>query len=229
MDCFVHDGDAVYYQGDEAYTSRLGIDVSHHQKGKIDWKKVADSGIEFVIVRVGYRGYGLNSGWIKEDEYASANIKKTHEAGLDVGTYFFSQAINEEEALEEAEFVIDFFKRNNINPEDMELPVVFDPESIRKDGARTDGISGEQFTKNTRVFCDKIKEAGFKPMIYSNMLWEAYMLDLNELSDIPVWYADYEELPQTPYDFVMWQYSEKIHVPGIHGNMDGNILLIPNN
>ena len=66
-------------------------------------------------------------------------------------------------------------------------------------------------------------------MIYSNMLWEAYMLDLNELSDIPVWYADYEELPQTPYDFVMWQYSEKIHVPGIPGNMDGNILLVPNN
>ena len=229
LDCFVHDGDKVYYQGDEAYTSRLGIDVSHHQKGKIDWKKVADSGIEFVIVRVGYRGYGLNSGWIKEDEYASSNIKKAHEAGLDVGTYFFSQAINEEEALEEAEFVIDFFKRNNINPEDMELPVVFDPENIRKDDARTDNITGEQFTKNTRVFCDKIKEAGFKPMVYSNMLWEAYMLDLNELSDIPVWYADYEELPQTPYDFVMWQYSEKIHVPGIPGNVDGNILLVPNN
>jgi GH25 family lysozyme M1 (1,4-beta-N-acetylmuramidase) len=229
LDCFVHDGNKVYYQGDEAYTSRLGIDVSHHQKGKIDWKKVADSGVEFVIVRVGYRGYGLNSGWIKEDEYAASNIKKAHEAGLDVGTYFFSQAINEEEALEEAEFVIDFFKRNNINPEDMELPVVYDPESIRKDDARTDGISGEQFTKNTRVFCDKIKEAGFKPMIYSNMLWEAYMLDLNELSDIPVWYADYEELPQTPYDFIMWQYSEKIHVPGIPGNMDGNILLVPNN
>ena len=229
LDCFVHDGDKVYYQGDEAYTSRLGIDVSHHQKGKIDWKKVADSDVEFVIVRVGYRGYGLNSGWIKEDEYAASNIKKAHEAGLDVGTYFFSQAINEEEALEEAEFVIDFFKRNNINPEDIELPVVFDPESIRKDDARTDNVTGEQFTKNTRVFCDKIKEAGFKPMVYSNMLWEAYMLDLNELSDIPVWYADYEELPQTPYDFVMWQYSEKIHVPGISGNMDGNILLVPNN
>ncbi|MBO4616636.1 MAG: glycoside hydrolase family 25 protein [Lachnospiraceae bacterium] len=229
LDCFIHDGDKVYYQCDEAYTSRLGIDVSHHQKGKIDWKKVADSGVEFVIVRVGYRGYGLNSGWIKEDEYAASNIKKAQEAGLDVGTYFFSQAINEEEALEEAEFVIDFFKRNNINPEDMELPVVFDPESIRKDDARTDNVTGEQFTKNTRVFCDKIKEAGFKPMVYSNMLWEAYMLDLNELSDIPVWYADYEELPQTPYDFVMWQYSEKIHVPGIPGNMDGNILLVPNN
>ncbi len=109
----------------------------------------------------------------------------------------------------------------------MKLPVVFDPESIRKDDARTDGISGEQFTKNTRVFCDAIREAGFQPMIYSNMLWEAYMLDLKELSDIPVWYADYETVPQTPYDFVMWQYSESIHVPGIPGNMDGNILLIP--
>lgn len=225
--CFVREGDTMYYRGDAAYTSRYGIDVSHHQKNKIDWKKVADSGVEFVIVRVGYRGYGLNSGWIKEDEYAASNIKNAQAAGLDTGAYFFSQAITEEEALEEAEFVLDFFKRNNITPEDMKLPVVFDPESIRKDDARTDGISGEQFTKNTRVFCDAIREAGFQPMIYSNMLWEAYMLDLKELSDIPVWYADYEATPQTPYDFVMWQYSESIHVPGIPGNMDGNILLIP--
>ena len=229
LDSFVHDGDKVYYQGDDAYTSRYGIDVSHHQKSNIDWQKVADSGVEFVIVRVGYRGYGINSGWIKEDEYAASNIKKARAAGLDVGTYFFSQAINEEEALEEAEFVIDFFKRNNLSPEDIALPVVFDPESIRKDDARTDNVSGEQFTKNTRVFCDKIKEAGFQPMVYSNMLWEAYMLDLKELSDIPVWYADYEDLPQTPYNFIMWQYSESIHVPGIPGNMDGNVLLIPNN
>ena len=66
-------------------------------------------------------------------------------------------------------------------------------------------------------------------MIYSNMLWEAYMLDLKTLSDIPVWYADYEDVPQTPYDFMMWQYSESIHVPGIPGNMDGNVLLIPGN
>jgi len=225
--CFVREGDIMYYKGDEAYTSRYGIDVSHHQKGSIDWQKVADSGVEFVIVRVGYRGYGINSGWIKEDEYAASNIKKAQAAGLDTGAYFFSQAITEEEALEEAQFVIDFFKRNNISPDDMKLPVVFDPESIRKDEARTDGISGEQFTKNTRVFCDAIREAGFQPMVYSNMLWEAYMLDLKELSDIPVWYADYEDVPQTPYDFVMWQYSEKIHVPGIPGNMDGNILLVP--
>ena len=225
--CFVREGDTMYYKGDERFTSRYGIDVSHHQKGSIDWKKVADSGVEFVIVRVGYRGYGINSGWIKEDEYAASNIKKAQAAGLDTGAYFFSQAITEEEALEEAQFVIDFFKRNNITPEDMKLPIVFDPESIRKDEARTDGISGEQFTKNTRVFCDAIREAGFQPMVYSNMLWEAYMLDLKELSDIPVWYADYEAVPQTPYDFVMWQYSEKIHVPGIPGNMDGNILLVP--
>ena len=225
--CFVREGDAVYYRGDEAYTSRLGIDVSHHQKGKIDWKKVADSGVDFVIVRVGYRGYGINSGWIKEDEYAASNIRKALDAGLEVGTYFFSQAINEEEALEEAEFVIDFFKKNNFTAEEITLPVVFDPEPILKDDARTDGVSGEQFTKNTRVFCDAIREAGFQPMIYSNMVWEAGMLDLNALSDIPVWYADYEPLPQTPYDFKMWQYSESIHVPGIPGNMDGNILLVP--
>ena len=91
---------------------------------------------------------------------------------------------------------------------------------------RTDGVTGEQFTQNAKVFCKEIEEAGYDAMIYSNMLWEAYELDLEKLLDYPVWYADYEELPQTPYRFSMWQYSSTGSVPGIEGNVDLNIQLL---
>lgn len=94
------------------------------------------------------------------------------------------------------------------------------------DEARTDGVTGEQFTQNAKVFCKEIEEAGYDAMIYSNMLWEAYELDLEKLLDYPVWYADYEELPQTPYRFSMWQYSSTGSVPGIEGNVDLNIQLL---
>lgn len=97
---------------------------------------------------------------------------------------------------------------------------------ILEDEARTDDVTGEQFTQNAKVFCKEIEEAGYDAMIYSNMLWEAYELDLEKLLDYPVWYADYEELPQTPYRFSMWQYSSTGSVPGIEGNVDLNIQLL---
>ena len=90
----------------------------------------------------------------------------------------------------------------------------------------TDGVTGEQFTQNAKVFCKTMEEAGCDAMIYSNMLWEAYELDLEKLSDYPVWYADYEELPQTPYRFSMWQYSSTGSVTGIGGNVDLDIQFV---
>ena len=108
----------------------------------------------------------------------------------------------------------------------LQLPVVFDPESILDDDARTDHVSGEQFTKNTEAFCSAIEAAGYDAMIYSNMLWEAYELDLEKLSAYPVWYADYELKPQTPYHFEVWQYTNQGSVDGINGRTDINIQLI---
>lgn len=204
---------------DDKYSSRLGVDVSHHQ-GKIDWEKVKKDGYEFAIIRIGYRGYGTE-GTLNLDNRFHENIKDAQRAGLDVGVYFFAQAINEEEALEEAEFVLKHLKGY-----ELELPVVYDPESILYDEARTDDVTGEQFTKNAKVFCKRIRKAGYEPMIYSNMLWEAYELDLEKLSDYPVWYADYEPLPQTPYDFVMWQYTSSGTVDGIKGRVDLNIQFV---
>lgn len=219
LDAFVRDGDKLTYD-DDKYTSRLGIDVSHHQ-GNIDWQAVASQGFEFAILRIGYRGYGEEGKVCPDTKYAEY-IRGAKDAGMDVGVYFFAQAVNEDEAREEAEFVL-----KTLDGEKLDLPVVYDPESILDAEARTDDVTGEQFTKNTKVFLETVAEAGYEPMVYSNMLWEAYELDLKELEGIPVWYADYEPLPQTPYDFSMWQYYNEGTVNGISGACDLDIQLIP--
>ncbi len=215
---FLHNGNGMSY-GDEGYDYRLGIDVSHYQ-GEIDWEKVKASGIEFVFIRLGFRGYGQD-GTLKLDTNFEKNIQGARAAGLDVGVYFFAQAVNEKEAIEEAEFVLE-----NLLEYDLQMPVVYDPESILHEEARTDHVTGEQFTKNTKAFCETIEEAGYDAMIYCNMLWQADKLDLTELSEYPIWYADYEEYPQTPYHFEIWQYSNEGTVDGIQGNVDLNIQMI---
>lgn len=221
MEAFVHDGHKLTYEGDSNYRCRLGVDVSHHN-GDINWEKVREAGYEFAFLRIGYRGYG-QAGSVCLDRKFLQNIQYAKAAGIDVGVYFFSQAVNEEEAEEEAAFVL-----KNLEGYDLQLPVVYDPESILDAEARTDDVSGKQFTKNTIVFCRKIAKAGYQPMIYSNMLWEAYQFELEKLSEYPVWYADYEKLPQTPYAFEYWQYSNEGIVDGIAGAVDLDIQLIDN-
>ena len=212
--CLSNTENGISYTG--AYNIRKGVDVSHHQ-GTIDWEKVKADGYEFAILRIGYRGYGQSGGLYVDKEFKN-NIKNAHKAGLDVGVYIFSQAINETEALEEADLVIE-----QLQGETLELPVTFDPELIRTDDARTDNVTGEQFTKNTIAFCEKIEKAGYEAMIYSNMYWESFLFDLEQLSDYTIWYADYEKVPQTPYQFEFWQYSDKGQVDGISGKTDLNI------
>lgn len=219
-DFFVHNGHLLTYKGDDNYTSRLGVDVSEHQ-GYVDWQTLKDNGFSFAFIRLGYRGYG-QEGRICLDKEFHRNIQNAQAAGFDVGVYFFAQAVNEEEAREEADFVL-----QNLQGYTLQLPVVYDPESILDDEARTDNVSGEQFTKNTEVFCSAVAEAGYDPMIYANMLWEAFELDLEKLSEYPLWYADYEPAPQTPYHFRFWQYTNVGQVPGITGNADLNIEMIP--
>ena len=197
-----------------------GVDVSEHQ-GYVDWQALKDSGFEFAFIRLGYRGYG-QEGRICLDREFHRNIQNAQAVGFDVGVYFFAQAVNEEEALEEANFVL-----QNLEGYTLQLPVVYDPESILDDEARTDNVSGEQFTKNTEVFCSAVADAGYDPMIYANMLWEAFELDLEALSEYPLWYADYEPAPQTPYHFRFWQYTNQGQVPGITGNTDLNIEMVP--
>ncbi|MBR4183238.1 MAG: glycoside hydrolase family 25 protein [Lachnospiraceae bacterium] len=203
---------------------RLGIDVSFYQDN-VDFEKVKESGIDFVFIRAGFRGYGTGS--LNEDSKAVDNIKNALSAGLDVGVYFFSQAINEKEAVEEAEYVFDILEKAGVtSPEELKMPIVFDPESIMNDSARTDGVTGEQFTLNSIAFCETVKGKGYEPCVYCNMLWQAFKLDLGILKDYKIWYADYEELPQTPYDYTYWQYSDTGHVDGVKGPVDLDIEIL---
>lgn len=198
-------------------TARFGIDVSEFQGEDIDWKQVKDSGVEFVIIRLGYRAYG-ESGELVLDAMYEQNIAGALEAGLDVGVYFFSQAVSAAETVEEAEFVLE-----NLAPYEISGPVVYDTEEIKWDTARTDNNTKQEFTNFCKVFCDTVEHAGYDSMIYSNMKWMAYTLDMSELSEYDFWYADYHDIPQCPYDYKIWQYSESGTVPGINANVDLNL------
>lgn len=195
-----------------------GIDISKHN-GNIDFKKVKEAGFEFIFIRIAYRGYG-KVGNLKEDEMCKINLKNAKDAGLKLGAYVFSQAIDENEAIEEAKFAVDLLKGY-----ELDLPLVFDPETIKGDIARTDNVDGLQFTKNAIVFCEEIKKSGFTPAIYSNLVWEDYYYDLSKLQDYDIWYADYSNIPQTPYNFKYWQFSEVGIVDGVSGLVDLNVMI----
>lgn len=217
---FVHNKTLISYENDPRYTYRLGIDISRHDK-KVNWKKVKKAGIDFVFLRVGYRGY--QTGILHVDEVFHRNIKGARKAGLDVGVYVFSQALNEEEAIEEAELCL-----RETAPYKLQLPIAYDPESVLWEWARTDDITKEQVTKNTLAFCNRIEEAGFEPIIYSNLNWEVNFFDLEKLSKYRIWYADYRKKPKTPYHFDFWQYGGEFGiVPGIKRKVDVDIQLIP--
>lgn len=215
---FYYENGRPHYDG-EGYRARLGVDVSYYQDD-IEWERVKKDGMEFAIVRIGYRGYGA-AGTLNADTAFEKHMKGARDAGLDVGVYFFAQAINEQEAIEEAEYVLELLKGR-----ELDLPVVYDPETVLEPGARTAGVSREQFTKNAKAFCDTIEDAGYDSMIYCNMLWQAFELDMSELKDYKIWYADYEPYPQTPYHFDMWQYTYQGSVDGISGNVDINMQMI---
>lgn len=195
-----------------------GIDISKHN-GNIDFKKVKAAGFDFVFIRIAYRGYG-SAGNLKIDEMQETYLKDARAAGLKVGAYVFSQSVNESEAVEEAKLAIDLLKNYKLD-----LPLVYDPETIKGDIARTDNVTGIEFTRNTIAFCEEVKKAGFTPAIYSNMVWEDYYYDLNKLKDYDIWYADYNNLPQTPYNFKFWQFSEVGIVDGISGEVDLNVMI----
>lgn len=206
------------YIVDDVVTSYRGIDVATFQ-GEVDWQAVKNAGVDFAMIRLGYRGYG--SGAILLDERFEANIKGATDAGIDVGVYFFSQAISEEEAIEEANFVLENIKNYNIT-----YPIAFDMEPITYDVARTDYLTGRQITNFAGAFCDTIDAAGYIPTIYSNKRTFLLKLDLSSLSRYHFWYASYQSQPDYPYDFQIWQYSESGSVSGIQTTVDLNICFV---
>jgi len=210
----ISDGEIAYAVNGQPI-SHKGIDVSKYN-GVIDWSQVAADGVEFAFIRVGIRGYG--SGKLVEDEGFEENVESALSNGLKVGVYFFSQATTVEEAIEEAEFV-----KQIIAPYKIECPVVLDVEKVADSEARMNKISKEERTQVARTFCEEIAKAGYKPMLYYNMEMGALMLDLEQLEDYNKWFAYYNKDIYYPYDFKVWQYTDKGRVAGIDGDVDLNI------
>ncbi len=206
---------------------KKGIDVSTYQS-TINWPKVKQDGVDFAMIRVGFRGYGL-SGTLVEDAQFQNNIKGATNSGIQVGLYFFTQAITEQEAIEEANFVLGRIGRYPIT-----YPIAIDTEwsSHPNQQGRADGLTKEQRTKVVKAFCETIKKAGYEPMIYANKYWLKDQLDLNQLDDYAIWLAHYTGATQddplakpSDYDgkYIMWQYTDKGTVDGIIGNTDMNV------
>lgn len=216
----VLDSGEFRYLTDGTVTSHKGIDVSSHQ-GKIKWDQVAEDGVEFAIIRVGFRGYG-KAGKLVEDEQFDANIQGASKAGIKVGVYFFSQATTEEEVDEEVALVLD-----KIKPYRLDCPVVVDVEKVDDSQGRMNLISVEERTALMLRFCEKIEEAGYTPMLYHNTEMSAIMIDIAAFEKYDKWYASYSSKMFYPYAYSIWQYSNKGKVNGISTAVDLNICFEP--
>jgi len=214
--------DVTEYQPPTAIT--LGIDVSKYQ-GDIDWKKVAAAGIDFAMIRVGHRT--LVSGEIVEDATARYNMQQAAKHGIKVGTYFFSTAINEEEAIVEANWVADVIDAYQIT-----YPVAYDCEGFERSGNRQYNMSIEERTDTAVAFLERIAERGYSTMFYGSKsdMEDEVQWDMERISSYNIWVAQYPAVPypETPAStysgpHVMWQYTSKGKVPGIKGNVDMDV------
>ncbi len=207
------DGKISYSDGN--ITSIKGIDVSKYQ-GNIDFAKVKATGVDYVMMRVAYRGYG--DGKIVKDTKFDINATNATTNGLDMGVYFFSQATSKDEAVEEANYVLDAIKDYDVT-----YPIAIDIEEIANAEGRQEKLSATELTDVIIAFCDTIKNAGYTPMIYSNIRYFAGKVEYERLEDYDKWFASYSSQLYFPYEISMWQYSNTGSVDGISGDVDLNI------
>ena len=208
----------LYYAGDDASVNvKTGVDVSRFQ-GKIDWKSVADDGIDYAIIRVGLRG--TTEGKLLYDDCFEDNVKGALQNGVDVGVYFYSQAVSVDEVKEEVQMMLDA-----IEPYEIKYPVVIDVESAESDEARTAGMSSDDYEEIVSTFCDMVRQAGYTPMIYGNVKSFTLLMDATDVDDYDIWIAYYGTPLYYPYHFDMWQYSSTGKVNGIDGDVDLNVCL----
>ena len=211
-------GFKYYFNSKGVLSSKVGIDVSAYQSS-VNWTAVKNSGVDFVIIRVGYTGWGTGS--INLDSKFTSHINGALAAGLDVGVYYYSQAITVAEARKEADFVA-----QKIAPykSSIKYPVVFDTESTGA-GGRGDKLTKAARTQIAKAFCDRVKSYGYTPMIYSNLSWLNNNLDMNLLLAYPVWVAQYYSVNQYSRPYKCWQYTSSGSVSGISGRVDLNVWL----
>ena len=211
------DGFLEYVGDDSTVELKKGVDVSRFQ-GAINWEKVKGAGIDFAIVRAGLRG--TTEGKLLEDDYFQDNVEGAIENGIDVGVYFYSQAVNEEEAKEEVQMILDL-----IEPYDITYPVVIDVESAESDTARTVDLTTDDYEKVVKVFCETVKSAGYTPMIYGNVKSFTLLMDAVDVDNYDIWIAYYGTPLYYPYHFNIWQFTSSGKVDGIDGNVDLNIAI----
>ena len=198
--------------------SFVGVDVSAFQHD-IDWNQVKNSGVDFAMLRLGYRGWGAK-GTLVEDEYIQQNLAGTAAVGLPIGAYFFSQATTLDEVHEEIEFMLEI-----LGDYPLEYPIVLDWEVANPTEGRVRNVTRRQLTDMLRYFCDEMKARGFDPMIYFNWTQASRMIYLSELEDYPFWLALYQDRMTFPFRVEMWQYTSEGRVPGIEGDVDINVYI----
>ena len=212
---YYFDADGVLQKG-----KTFGVDVSKYQKN-IDWEQIKKAGVSFVIVRIGYRGYGA-SGALVLDPMFEEHFTNVKNAGLKVGVYFFSQATTEEEAKEEA-----FACAYVLNGRKLDYPIFFDTEAsgASNGSGRADGLGVEDRTKCAIAFCEEVKAQGYKPGVYASTLWYRKRVNLNSLKKYTIWNAHYG-VASSPIDCALWQGTCTARLPGYKGDLDVNISYI---
>ena len=207
------------FSGIELPAGTLGIDVSKYNKS-IDWERVRAAGVEFAIIRAGYRG--SSTGVLVEDPYFRQNLVGAKEAGVKTGVYFFTQAVNEAEAREEAEAVASL-----VNVRDLSMPVFLDVESSgNAHGGRADGLDIATRTAVVKAFCEAAEELGYDAGVYANKTWMTKYLNMEELAPYTKWLAQYNTAgPTYTGDYSIWQYTSSGTVDGIQGRVDLDILV----
>ncbi len=206
----------MYYHDENGNRlSKVAVDVSVYQ-GDVNWQALADAGVDIVMIRAGFRGYG--NGEIKTDTSFGANVQGAKAAGLRVGAYFFSQALNTSEGEEEASYVLNLAYAYGVDG-----PIAIDTELVADETARTYNLDITSRTDGVIGFCETVKASGYEPMIYANRNWYVQNLDMTRLGSYKLWVAQYVDTPDFPYLYNGWQYTDEGSIPGISGNIDLNV------
>ena len=219
QDEFVRDGERIRYTG-ASYATRWGVDVSNYQ-GSIDWQALKAQGIEFAYLRLGLRGYG-EQGTLYTDRSFARYYEGAKAAGIDVGVYFFSQAVTVREAADEALFALEL-----LDGRALDLPVYYDWEPVSADDSRTAVYDGRYLTAGAAAFCNIIEQGGYTAGVYLNRQQGYYRYDLRSLAGRSLWVADYADYPDFYYAYDVWQYEHQARLDGVGEIVDLNLEFRP--
>lgn len=210
-------GKLISYEGNKKI-SFLGVDISE-TNGSVDFKALKEDGIDFVMLKIGERGY--ESGVITIDEAFVTNADKAREAGMEIGVYFCSQAVTVEEAAAEAKFVTD-----NLLPYKVTYPVAFRMDEVQNDSARTDILDEKQKSAITEAFLSSVEKEGYSVILYGSKNWLLTELVPEMLSEYEIWLTEFAPIPDYPYQFKMWEYAQGDDVRGIQREVNYTICFV---